>query len=215
MAIASPPRGLFDRIFNLSSELRHRIWEYALHYDVLHINNSNPERRMAQPGLCRVNRQLRAETLPVFYKTNTFTVILDMTGVSLKWLDTIGKDNMNCLRSVLLEHCMDSDSGTDWDNAPLLQMVCINARLDLIKGDFKLEAFWYNVEHGGDWLPIDEDDVLPSKVALAEIFTKEGIQIVRKDARGLYRLMEAFIEICKVRSAVPWAYTHYELPQAT
>lgn len=71
-------------ILRLPGELRISIYEYALQEPELYLENwistsrapvgkaLLDRKRGAQPGITRVSKQVRAETLPVFYSINTF-----------------------------------------------------------------------------------------------------------------------------------------------
>lgn len=59
----------------------------------------------AQPALCCVSKQIRAETLSIFYNTNLFLAELsdeDDLAVGKQWLSAIGDDNLRHVRRLAL-----------------------------------------------------------------------------------------------------------------
>ena len=59
----------------------------------------------APPGLCNVNKQLRHETLPGFYSSNTFSAQLDNEqdlDTAKRWVAAIGNENVRHLRKLAL-----------------------------------------------------------------------------------------------------------------
>ncbi|KAK5719391.1 hypothetical protein LTR15_007914 [Elasticomyces elasticus] len=98
-------------LLTIPPELRTRIWELALNItdtppvicpdsskkgDTLKVSRYKFANRAMQPSLTRTNRQVRAETLPMFYRRNTFEV---GWGLGRGWLDCIG-ENATHLRSL-------------------------------------------------------------------------------------------------------------------
>jgi len=75
---------LTSYILRLPAELRISIYEYALQEPELYLQNwistgrapvekaILDRKRGAKPCITRVNKQVRAETLPIFYSINTF-----------------------------------------------------------------------------------------------------------------------------------------------
>lgn len=79
-------------LLTLPMELREEIYQLVLVEPTTALRvvaNPSYEHAAVQPALCRVSRQLRFETLPIFYSTNTFTMmLLDSRNVRIasRWL---------------------------------------------------------------------------------------------------------------------------------
>ncbi|KAK4950757.1 hypothetical protein LTR10_010750 [Elasticomyces elasticus] len=98
-------------LLTIPPELRTRIWELALEItdtppvirrdsankdETLKVRSYNVDDQAVQPSLTKTNRQVRVETLPMFYGRNTFEVGY---GLGSKWLNCIGKNGIH-LRSL-------------------------------------------------------------------------------------------------------------------
>jgi len=84
-------------ILKLPVKLRTMIYEYALQEPELYLRKNSPRAIIPrptgnQPSLTRVNRQLRAETLSIFYHLNTFT--FDWDGLYRYRDDDSGRDTI-------------------------------------------------------------------------------------------------------------------------
>ncbi|KAK5682238.1 hypothetical protein LTS10_005364 [Elasticomyces elasticus] len=107
-------------LLTIPPELRTRIWELALNIadtppmihqdsanknDTLKVRKYKFDDQAVQPPLTKINRQVRAETLPMFYGRNTFEL-----GYSLgrRWLGCIG-ENATHLRSLYARTSYDSE----------------------------------------------------------------------------------------------------------
>ena len=70
------------------------------------LNHEEEKRKVVQPGLLRVNKQLRREGLPFFFQLRQFEFNLrDSPGgwlCFMKWMDAIGSTGQNNLRSLTL-----------------------------------------------------------------------------------------------------------------
>lgn len=88
-----------SRLLSLPPELRNRIYEYVVtSEDCLLIPSICKHRDLPsaeQPGLTRVNRQLRKESLAMFYTQNIFTAHIHRCdfGFLIDWMNSIGVDN--------------------------------------------------------------------------------------------------------------------------
>ncbi|KAK5720369.1 hypothetical protein LTR17_015086 [Elasticomyces elasticus] len=99
-----------SRLLTLPAELRSHIWELALlpkvaggsstvHGYALTLTKWDEDMRIrqgekvqgTQPSITRVNRQLRSETLPMFYNLNTFEVEHHMRDRANSWFTTQGE----------------------------------------------------------------------------------------------------------------------------
>jgi hypothetical protein len=101
------PKGFLS----LPQELRDHIYELALvkpRNTITMLSNYScfqSEVSAAQPALARVNRQIRQETLPIFYSANLFLAELsDETDLDTakRWLQAIGDENVKSLRRLVL-----------------------------------------------------------------------------------------------------------------
>lgn len=100
---------LFPDFLGLSAELRNRIYEYAL-------SSSPALERPEQPGLTRANKQLRSESLGIFYSVNIFVLTLleprfssDQPPISLQlsiaseaWLQALGEERLGLVQSLAI-----------------------------------------------------------------------------------------------------------------
>ncbi|KAK3658036.1 hypothetical protein LTR56_000756 [Elasticomyces elasticus] len=100
-------------LLTIPPELRTRIWELALKITdtppVICQDSANKDKTLKvctykfdnqaiQPSLTKTNRQVRAETLPMFYGRNTFELGY---GLGREWLSCIGEHatHLRCLRA--------------------------------------------------------------------------------------------------------------------
>lgn len=60
------------RLLDLPPELRNEIYSYILSSEVIMLGNSTPH--IPEPAILAVNRQVRSETLSLFYADNTFAI---------------------------------------------------------------------------------------------------------------------------------------------
>ena len=107
MDTPKPSRGLLD----LPPELRDQIYEYLVlkqRNTITMLPNYGSFQSpvsAAQPAICCVNRQIRAETLPMFYSNNLFLAeVSDSTDLAIakNWLVVIGDENIRHLRRLAL-----------------------------------------------------------------------------------------------------------------
>lgn len=189
MADQDSPKGLFK----LPQELRDQIYGYVLlksHATITmlpHYNSAQSLISAAQPALCCANKQLRAETLPVFYNINLFLAEIsdeEDLNVAKNWIDTIGDENLGHVhRLALCGWTMGLGVGT-W-----LRMV-INLKDCTMEGE-------QNVMMSGP----DRDP--PSKGKKVVEFRKMFEQVVEAkgcrawDAELLLRLMGGFNALCQ------------------
>lgn len=96
------------RMLDLPAELRTRIYELVvIKAPVIdttitrdHVEIAN---MLIQPPLCRVCRQVRNESLPIFYGANVFLTICSSYGrglVDLKWLQQLDTEHQRMLRNL-------------------------------------------------------------------------------------------------------------------
>lgn len=98
-------------LLELPKELRDHIFSYILikpQNTITMLSNSHcfqSEVSASQPTISKVNKQLRAETLPIFYSSNTFLAELsdpeDLT-TAKNWLAALGDRNIRHLRHLIL-----------------------------------------------------------------------------------------------------------------
>lgn len=101
------------RILDLPGEIRNRIYHLVLFYSNIRMptevhRNGHPgmfdlrKSRLLQPSITRVSRQLRSETLSIFYSENTFVfeIPLGVRGVFSRWINAIGPINASYLTTV-------------------------------------------------------------------------------------------------------------------
>ena len=101
----------FPRFLELPAELRNNIYEHAVAD-----HKTQALTRPQQPAICRASRQLRHESLGLFYFTQTF--VISTVGTPQKggrtivdkdraWLESIGSRNRGHIRSVMLARFQD------------------------------------------------------------------------------------------------------------
>lgn len=95
-----------------------------------------PTYRNEQPAITRVSRQIRQETLPIFYGANQFVIYMnirsherhDIVSVpgATAWFETIGPQNFKMLKSLVLYY--GEYRGRKWKNlAPASRFVALMA----------------------------------------------------------------------------------------
>ena len=141
----------------------------------------------AQPALCCVNKQIRAETLPIFYSSNLFLAeVSDDTDldVAKDWLAAIGNDNIRHLRRLAL---------CGWTSVSFGHMNCrlwIRAVLDLRDGTMEVEGNEAKVNHSSHVVK----DAKQLKAAYQQmVAAREGNDF---DADALGGLMDRFHALC-------------------
>ena len=180
----------------LPPELRDEIYQYIIIkpknvITMIWCNNSFQSKNFAlsaaQPTLTRVNKQIRAETLPVFYNSNLFSAELSVSedvAVAKSWLDAIGETNIRNLRSLAL-----------YAHARVLLgygmcVLSIRLDLDLKVGTLKIDGNEVNVaEYRHVVKGMDE----MRRVFKAIVDARQGKGF---DAYSLERVIERFHEVC-------------------
>ena len=178
----------------LPPELRDQIYEYIVlkpRTTITMLTNHacvQSEVSAGQPALSYVNKQLRAETLPLFYSSNTFLAevsdIYDLE-IAKQWLAAIGDSNVRHLRRVAL---------CGWTKMPCGERsrpLWIRAVLDLKAGTVELDR--------SAAAEMDEcADVVKSEEEVRKAFGEivEARKGVGFDVAGLGELMEGFHKMC-------------------
>ncbi len=201
MATTLPPSGLLA----LPRELRDVIWTSAVSYPVVAVTPNMQQRTGStmqgsaiQPGLCRVNRQLREESLSLFYENNTFALDFgwhEHTATIKRWLSAIGNHNIRLLHSLSAEAgtlSMLHRGGRGW------MMYLINGRFNFQADTFEFEAY---MQLKGDMeLLVEHEDV--ERLRKSED-TFRGVlgerRLIGLDHDGIIWLMEAFNDFCRSR----------------
>ncbi|KAF2170637.1 hypothetical protein M409DRAFT_19452 [Zasmidium cellare ATCC 36951] len=148
-----------------------------------------------QPPVSQVNRQLRHETLPVFYSANTFTAQLDNAvdlDIALAWLTAIGDDNISHLRKIIL---------CGWTRVPFGRMITkrfLRVVLDLKAGSLEMESM--EGDYGSSDYGLKEDG-LEIKKSVEELKAVFGKMVKARggrafDERSLMELMLGFHGLC-------------------
>lgn len=137
-----------------------------------------------QPALCRVSKQLRAETLSTFYNSNIFTTQLDTTAdvaTAKAWLRAIGDDNVRSLKQIVL---------CGWTRVSMGHMISrrwVRVLCDLWTGDLV-------VEKGGG-----EHPEVTRRIEGLKGRLKEMVEDLGEDGwgvRDLSGLMDCFAGLC-------------------
>ncbi|KXL49496.1 hypothetical protein M433DRAFT_158677 [Acidomyces richmondensis BFW] len=136
-------RALDSRLMNLPAELREQIYLLLVvkpQNTVTMLSNYNcyrSEVSACQPTISFVSRQLRKETLPLFYGNNLFmaeiTQIVDLE-IAKRWLNAIGDENVKSLRRLAI---------CGWTRIPFGHMVSkrwVRIVLDLKNGTIEVEG---------------------------------------------------------------------------
>lgn len=189
METTSHPKGFLD----LPRELRDEIYEYLVvkpTNTITMLENHNcfqNEISAAQPAISRVNRQIRLESLPMFYKRNVFMAELSNfydLSIAKNWLEAIGNFNATCLRRLAL---------CGWTKVAFGHQKCrlwIRCQFDLKQGTLEVEGNEVTVDGSRHIFK----DVEPCREAFrAMVEAREGVNF---DVYGLSRLMEGFHGLC-------------------
>ena len=183
------PKGLFD----LPQEIRDQIYEYLVVKEqntitmLPHYGSFQSPVSAAQPNICCVNKQIRMETLPSFYRSNVFLAELsDSTDleVATNWLFAIGDRNIRHLRRLAL---------CGWTRVFLGHMLCrlwIRVIFDLKDGSLEIEGNEAQVDQHSHVIK----DAKDLKVLYHDMWTAKGT--AGFDATGLRTLMEGFHGLC-------------------
>ena len=141
----------------------------------------------AQPAFCSVNKQIRAETLPIFYGINLFLAeVSDDTDldVAKNWLATIGDDKIRHLRRLAL---------CGWTSVTFGHMNCrlwIRVILNLKDGTLEIEGNEAKVDKSSHVVK----DAKELKAAYQQLVAaNEGKGF---DADALESLMDGFHAFC-------------------
>jgi hypothetical protein len=189
MSTSGERAGLLD----LPQELRDQIYGYLMlkqktHITMLpHYSCSQSLVSAAQPALCYVNKQIRTETLPIFYSSNLFLAELsDDTdlAVAKNWLAAIGNENLRHLRRLAL---------CGWTRVTFGHMICrlwIRVVLDLKEGTLDIEGNEAKVDQKSHVVK----DAKELKAAYAQMVASRGEDGF--DADSLGTLMDGFHALC-------------------
>lgn len=183
------PKGFLD----LPREIRDEIYEYLVvkpTNTITMLENHNcfqNEVSAAQPAISRVNRQIRLESLPMFYKRNVFMAELsnfyDLI-IAKSWLDAIGDRNAMWLRRLAL---------CGWTKVALGHQKCrlwIRCQFNLKDGVLDVEGNEVSVD-GSRHIFKDMEACKESFRELVE--AREGVSF---DVESVTRLMECFQRLC-------------------
>lgn len=142
----------------------------------------------AQPAISRVNRRIRAESLPMFYRRNLFIAelsnYLDLS-IARNWLEAIGDLNAGCLRRIVL---------CGWTTVPTAGRtkvrLWVRVVFNLKDGTLECEG---NETQGGDQRPICKDmgGVRDAFRAVVEARERRSFNVA-----ALSELMEGFHRCC-------------------
>lgn len=185
----SRPKGFLD----LPRELRDEIFEYIIvkpTNTITMLENHNcfqNEVSAAQPAISRVNKQIRAESLPMFYKRNLFlaelTNFMDLL-TAKNWLEAIGNLNAGHLRRLALR---------GWTKVAFGRQKCrlwISCELNLKDGTLEVEGNEAKVdEHRHIFKDMDG----MREAYRAMIDAREGRNF---DVYSLGRLLDGFHALC-------------------
>jgi hypothetical protein len=144
-------------LFSLPRELRDIIWEYVITdgrtipifqeiYDPCREDLSP-----YQPALCRVSRQIRSESLPLFYSRNTFLVRLTRFhyerrsadgkhfNAAAQWIKSIGDPNLQSLQTLEFEVSYKAQDHYNI-NSHLNRWQLLRLRLDVKSGQILIRS---------------------------------------------------------------------------
>lgn len=200
MATTSP--SLFDRLFALPRELRDEVLTHVVAQPLTAVTpawyrsgfvlTSNA----VQPPICRVNRQLRHETLPSFYSTNTFSLDISIRGRrnTGRWLAAIGDANANNLRRIALSTWTLSRPrpGGGWDAYLAI------GEVDLMTCDIRLEAYVNSSPHIVQAVT-KRDDIARLKEAeeaFRSVLEVRGFFGLRLGASQILVMLEDLVDFC-------------------
>ncbi|KAK5686568.1 hypothetical protein LTS10_002688 [Elasticomyces elasticus] len=157
------------RLLDLPRELRDAIYSYATVVDE-HLLLSGPCKHedwptAVQPAITRVNRQVRQESLPIFYGDNTFEAHMTAFdfGYFLSHMQIIGSRNLTCIRHITF-------SCTAGNNE--VSMVCAAGLFDFVR--------WYVTTQGAgeiqfyDGPPRESEALIYGAISLACELRQQG-----------------------------------------
>lgn len=128
-----PCRGLLS----LPGEIRNRIYFYVLHDDWPYIPYRFHQHGQPQPGVTCVSRQLRTESLSIYYAVNSFSLCLERPEgrhAFIDWTMRAGEQIYRHLRSLSL--CLPASAHTD--SAP----VCLALELNPPRSEVIIYPQW-------------------------------------------------------------------------
>lgn len=180
-----PPNSLFS----LPPELREQIYQLVVLQVSVCVPSPNEysghsgEILAIQPAICSVNRQLRRETLGMFYSANLFIAFLLLDGftVAKRWIDAIGDMNVALLRQMRFVGCTKVAFGH------MMIRKQVSVTLDLQQGTME------NVKHRGQ-----RESVTRDVDELKETF-KEMVKLRQGrpfDGEALKALLGNFEDVC-------------------
>ncbi|KAK3046666.1 hypothetical protein LTR09_011880 [Extremus antarcticus] len=210
MATTSP----LNRLFALPRELRDQIYTYVVTPKFTPVTPAKYVRcpwfdhtiraNYIQPAICRASRQLRLETLPIYYSSHIFSIDLYRSNRANAtfWLTKIGDENARHLQRLELVSTTVARIHTKMSS--YTTSVDIVGNFDVKGGGVKFAAYsWLRnkpeiLDDAGDVRRVKEaEDVL--RRALEEKFP-DGLP---RTVSGLTWLMERFSDFCESTAENP------------
>ena len=180
-------------LLKLPPELRDEIYSYLMLKQkttitmLPHYTSFQSPVSAAQPALCCVNKQIRAETLPIFYSSNLFLAEVSDDAdleIAKNWLAAIGDDNVRSVRRLAL---------CGWTSVKFGHMVCrlwIRVVLDLKEGTLEIEGNEAKVDQSSHVVK-DAKELKEAFRQMVEAGGEDGF-----DGEALGRLMDGFHALC-------------------
>ena len=192
MSNQDSPTGLLK----FPQELRDQIYEYVVLKQkatvtmLPHYNTFQSPISAGQPALCCVNKQIRTETLPIFYDSNLFLAEVSDTddlAIAKNWLSAIGNENIRHIRRL----CLCGWTGVMVGPAVRLRL-WIRAVMNFKDGTLEIEGNETQVDRRhASYVAKDMNDL---KEAYRRIITAKGDGAC--DGESLGRLMDGFHALC-------------------
>lgn len=180
-------------LLSLPQELRDQIYEHVVvrpRTTITMLDNYEcyrSEASAAQPPLLRVNIQIRAETLPMYYDRNKFLAEISDFGdlcIAKRWLSRLGDDKVRHLRRLSL---------CGWTRVGIGHMMCrlwIKVLFDLQSGTLEIE---------GNQAEVDKSRHVMKDVSDLELAYQTMVDARSGspfDVRTLGSLMDGFHGLC-------------------
>jgi hypothetical protein len=191
MSNQTSPTGLLK----LPQELRDQIYGYVMLKQkatvtmLAHYNTFQSPISAAQPALCCVNKQIRTETLPIFYNSNLFFAEVsdaDDLAIAKNWLSAIGDENIRHIHRLSL---------CGWTRVMFGHMICrlwIRVVMNLKNGTLEVEGNETQVDRRHESYVVKDMNGLKNAY-WQMIDIKDGEAF---DVESLGSLMDGFHALC-------------------
>ncbi|KAF2481547.1 hypothetical protein BDY17DRAFT_190189 [Neohortaea acidophila] len=197
-------------LLSLPPELRDEIYTYIVDTPTDNIAAFEGQQELAQsrhlrnvaaqPAISRVNKEIRAEVLPLFYKRNDFLVELSQPAdleLAKRWLQAIGDADVRSLRWLTLCGWGFVNLGSCRRARRIRCNFWVKVRFDLMQGqlEFDDESEVSDGEEGGGGRRLRKDirQLREFYQRMVEERRREGRGFTREGLSGLMDIFQAFL----------------------